>query len=155
VLSLPILLMLPGASGCTALMLSPGKLVSADRSPEQASAEPEGPFYTVDIQPENKPAKSYQFPLTEEGVYVNDVLQKSGAVKRFGRVKLELWRPSPAGAVGYIKLDIPYDRKSRAVPNAYNYALYAGDRLLLIEDSSTVLDDILESALEPLGSLRR
>ena len=105
---------------------------------------PEVPSFVVEMRGTNNESQKFKRPLTDEATYVQGVLVQSNALKHFGRVKIQLWRPLPDGN-GYHKLDIPYDRKRRSVPPAYDYAIREGDRLIFMKDESTVLDDMLES----------
>ena len=63
-------------------------------------------------------------------------------------MELELYRPL---ADGHHKLEIAYDRGNKRVPEAYNYAIHPGDKLVVMEDASTVLDDVMSSLQLPLG----
>jgi hypothetical protein len=116
--------------------------------------EQDGPTFVVEVQPDGKSKKTYKRPVPEDGTYVGQVLEESNALKRFGRVTIELWRPLPNGA-GYHKLGIPFDRKQKAVPPGYDYAIHADDRLVIIEDTSTLLDDMLGSITGPVSAVMR
>ncbi|HUG69222.1 MAG TPA: hypothetical protein VMM76_15835 [Pirellulaceae bacterium] len=105
---------------------------------------PDVPSFLVEMRGTNNESQKFKRPLTEEATYVQGVLVQSNALKRFGRVKMELWRPRPDGA-GYHKLDIPYDRKMKMVPPGYDYQIREGDRLVFMQDDSNILDDMFGS----------
>jgi hypothetical protein len=113
------------------------------KSPILASS-PDVPSFVVEMRGTNNESQKFQRPLTDEATYIQGVLVESNALKHFGRVKIQLWRPLPDGQ-GYHKLDIPYDRKQRTVPPGYDYAIREGDRLIFMKDESTILDDMLGS----------
>ncbi len=102
------------------------------------------PSFVVELRDAGNKSQKFKRPLTDEGTFIDGVLTQSNALKHFGRVKIELWRPRPDGH-GYHKIDIPYDRKHKLVPPAYDYAIREGDRLIFMEDDSSVLDDMLGS----------
>jgi hypothetical protein len=80
---------------------------------------------------------------------VQDALEQSGAGKKFKRFDLELYRPLPGGR--WHRMALEYDRSNRRVPAENDYALSAGDRLIVIEDTSDIFDDIAKTVLGPLG----
>ncbi|MBP87148.1 MAG: hypothetical protein CMJ64_10590 [Planctomycetaceae bacterium] len=143
-------------SGCASLGGSVGDLFGPE--PEISKSDvppPKGvPSFVVELRPENKPAEPHKLPLMDEATYVAQVVEKSRAIKRFGRVKIELWRPRPDGA-GHHKLDVPFDRKGGAIPPGYDYAIRPNDRLVIIEDASTILDDMLDSVTGPVSAAIR
>jgi hypothetical protein len=143
-------------TGCTTLTPPIGELfaVAKDQpaqdpnAPELASSpevsSPDEPSFVVEMRGANNESQKFKRPLTEEPIYVQGVLVQSNALRHFGRVKMELWRPRPDGQ-GHHKLDIPYDRKKKMVPPGYDYAIREGDRLVFMEDDSSILDDMLGS----------
>jgi hypothetical protein len=138
-------------TGCTTLTPPMGDIFSV--SNDQAVQEfkdptiappPDVPSFVVELRGSNNKSQKFKRPLTDEATYVQGVLNQSNALQHFGRVTIELWRPRPDGQ-GSHKIDIPYDRKQKIVPPGYDYSIREGDRLVLIQDESTVLDDMLES----------
>lgn len=140
--------------GCTTITPPLGEIfaVSNDQVVEKfespdVAPPPDVPAFFVEMRKENGKSQKFKRPLVDDSTYVQTVLVQSRALKYFGRIKIELWRPRPDGH-GYHKIDIPYDRKAKAVPPAYDYAIREGDRLIFMKDESTILDDML-SALKP------
>ncbi len=139
------------AGGCAQIQAPLGDLfqspssdlvVQEQQAEQTAAASRPTATYLVEIHPAKKSPQKFELPLTEEPVYMQEVLTKSQALERFGRVKIELWRHQPDG-LGYHKLKIPFDRKTQSVPASYDYAIHPRDRLVFTEDTSTVLDDML------------
>jgi hypothetical protein len=80
---------------------------------------------------------------------VEQVLERSGGKKFFGRMNIELVRKLPNGT--WHKMGVEYSRGSRRVEAAHDYHVQAGDRLLIKEDPSTFLDDIIQAATANSG----
>ncbi|MDA1054345.1 MAG: hypothetical protein O3C40_28200 [Planctomycetota bacterium] len=119
---------------------------TSDSEPKslELAPPPDVPSFVVELRGTNNESQKFKRPLTDEGTFIQGVLVQSNALKHFGRVKIELWRPRPDGG-GYYKIDIPYDRKQRTVPPTYDYAIREGDRLIFMKDESSILDDMLGS----------
>lgn len=143
-------------TGCATLNSSADVLLGPSRklSESDVPPPPDVPSFMVELHTGDDEPERYKLPLTEDLAYVQQVLKKSGAVRRFGRVKMELWRKRDDGN-GYVKLDVPFDRKQREVPRGYDYALRPDDRLMILKDTSTILDDMLESVSGPVRAVRR
>jgi hypothetical protein len=75
--------------------------------------------------------------------YVQQALDQTKALKKFRRVRLELYRELPQG--GGHKIPVQYDRGKKRIDPATDYAIHPHDRIVVTEDTSTVLDDMLES----------
>lgn len=138
------------ASGCATLTPSVGEVfavrdqpsVEEFKSSSDLAPPPEGPSFVVEMRGANNKSQKFNRPLVDEGTYIQGVLEQSNALRHFGRVKIELWRPRPDGH-GYHKMDIKYDRQQKMVAPDNDYALRDRDRLVFVEDESSVLDDML------------
>lgn len=80
---------------------------------------------------------------------VQKVLEQSGAMRKFGRMDLELARALPNG--NWHKMKIDYNTRGKQVESATDYHVQPGDRLIVKENTSTIIDDMLESSLGPLS----
>jgi hypothetical protein len=114
-------------------------------------ATPENPGFTVEFHASDARPQRLKLPL-QEVTYIQGALEQSGALQRFARMKIHLYRRLP-NRIGEHKLDIAFDRGKRRVEPSFDYAIRPGDRLVIIEDTSTALDDMLESVAGPLGRL--
>lgn len=99
------------------------------------------PTATVMMKAEGEEAVTANYPL-HQTAYIQGVLEKTGLNDRFRRMEVELYRQMESGTH---RLEIRYDRANRRVDPRYDYALQAGDRLVVTEDTSNVVDDMLES----------
>lgn len=151
---LPLLLTaLALGSGCKALSPTSADLLSTSKSvPQVAPPGLDGPSYLAVLRPDNGTPKRMRLPH-KEGIFMEDALQQSGALKTFGRVTIQLWRPRPDG--DYHKLDVKYDPSKKRIPAASNYAVHADDLVVFFEDKSTVIDDMLNTIPMPLNVGKR
>ena len=85
-----------------------------------------------------------------EPTTVQQMLVQSGGLKKYRRAEIEVLRQRPSGG-GYFTIPCEYDRETRQIDPANDYALMPGDRLVIKEDKSTIIDDIMKSAGGGLG----
>ncbi|MFT5525200.1 MAG: hypothetical protein ACI9G1_002934 [Pirellulaceae bacterium] len=78
---------------------------------------------------------------------VDEALEKSGGKNWFGRAKIQIVRNSQVGEK--LKMDVEYNNSSKQVEPLYDYALRAGDRVIVEEDNSNALTDLIDQ-LNPL-----
>ena len=138
------------ASGCQTLTL--GNLTGADSLPNAATSPGEkGPTYTVQYHPSEGRPEKVEVPW-EEGVCLQDALVRAEALKRFRRANVELYRKPPDQEL-YCRMEVHYERSKRAIPPLYNYAVHPGDRLVVTEDPSDAVDDMLDSLKSPFSHI--
>lgn len=111
-------------------------------APAQVAADPNGQKYYVEFRGDGQKPILVPYPLADAMV-IQQALDRSNAFKKYRRAKIELYRQLPGG--GGHKLPIEYDRGQRKIPPACDYALHPNDRIVVTEDTSTVLDDMLDS----------
>ena len=144
------------SGGCqtvnTELAMLFGEAPPAQVSEQPSAPTDDSPKFYVELRTDGRNPKLMQFPATD-GMLVQQALEQSGAVQKFGRMKLELYRKLPGG--GGHKMDIKFDHLKDRIPPGEDYAIHPGDRLVVTEDKSTVLDDMLGSLGEPLGAMKR
>jgi hypothetical protein len=109
--------------------------------------------YTVEVRFESGKAERLVRPMTGQ-LCVQEALEQSGASKKFRRFNLELYRPLPGGR--WHRMVLEYDRANRRVPPECDYAMLPGDRIVVVEDISTMFDDVantilLRAGLDPLS----
>jgi hypothetical protein len=145
---LGILAIASGLVGCSMFQEKIEPKLSAEVTPGAGPAAAPSAKYFVEIRPEKGKPQAVSRELSDQ-MHVQMALEQTGAAKKFSRMQLELYRPLPGG--GWHKMILEFDRDAHRVPPEFDYALLPGDRIVVTEDTSTVLDDILEKALEPLG----
>jgi hypothetical protein len=77
----------------------------------------------------------------EKETHVQDLLTRSGAIRRYRRMDITLIRTTPTGAKH--RMGVDFDRASRKVGMQSDYAIQPGDVLLVEEDPTNTLDDML------------
>ena len=115
--------------------------------PEAAAMAAPGPAasITMEIRPAGKKPEMTQLQL-DNGTTVQQTLEKAKLIKRFRRMNIEVMRVTGEQRA---KLDVKYDHTKARVNPLYDYALHPGDHLIVAQDTSTALDDMLES-ISPL-----
>ena len=135
------------AAGCAAPMA--GADLWPELQPPKNAAAPTvqpGPTFTVEIVPEHGNAARVQFPHTPES-HVQDALDQSRAVKKFRRMTVEVLRPDADGSGRVDRMAAKFNSGKRQVSMLTDYSLYPGDVVRVTEDTSTILDDIVEKSL--------
>jgi len=138
------------AAGCSAIdsgdsgvMELPGKASVMDAQTPQ----PVGSSITVEMRQAGKEPEMRQMPLM--GVlHVQEALEEVGAVKRFRRMDVRVMRLARDQRQ---KLEVRYDHRRRSVEPLYDYALHPGDHLVVMEDTTTAMDDMLQSVTGSIG----
>lgn len=135
------------SAGCTAMpSMSDAWFGPSEPTPEmKAEAERVAslPTYTMEIRYDGYEPKRKEIPL-EEVVFVQDAIDKSGVKGNIGRMKVFILRPQP-GQIEPLRLPCDYDARKKIVANNMNYQIRPEDRLFLIEDPTTPMDDIVSS----------
>jgi hypothetical protein len=142
-------------AGCSAAQKeepSGGNVVTqwlTGEEPKTAESEPTGPTYTVEIR---RPGYSTQFVrMPHEGeTHLQDALEKSGAAKKLKRMELHVMRTPPQGGMRQ-RMTADYDAAEKRVAWESDYALYPGDHVVVIEDTSSEFDDMINRFLGPFG----
>ena len=139
-----ILLFCVASTGCSTLDSSVGDLFGGDDVKPVATPSPgtDGPTIAVEFYPKKGQPERAFLPL-DSATYVQDVLERTNAQRKFSRMKIQIHRRLPNG--GGHKFDIVYDRKKRRVKDGFDYALHPGDRLQITEDPTNSFDDMLQS----------
>lgn len=138
------------SAGCATIDSTAGGLSKVTGDAAAANAQPLAPpagAYTIELHASGRKPEIRQMPLTGPTL-VQQALEQSGAAKRFRRMNIVVMR---VGGDERHKLDVKFDRKLGTVNPLYDYALVPGDHLVVTEDTSTVLDDMLGSISAPLG----
>jgi hypothetical protein len=139
---------LSGLVGCSMFKEQATAKLNAEVTRGPAPSAPPAAKFVVEIRPENGKPKAVEKPLAEQ-TFVQSALEQTGALKKFKRAFVEVYRPLPNG--GWHKMNLEFDRENHRVPPEYDYALLPGDRIIVTEDTSNIMDDIIERAMKPLG----
>lgn len=135
------------STGCVSLDLSgltEGGAFGA--KPPKPTVPPGGPMVTVEFHSAGaSKVKAVQLPL-EPGMTVQDAVDKAKAGKHFRRVTIDLMRTHAQSGEPH-KMQIAFDDAKDQVAHSTNYSLHPNDRLMVTENTNTVIDDMLSSFL--------
>jgi hypothetical protein len=140
---------LTAAAGCS--MFQPKPELHAEVTPqgvEDGKLQPPPGNFTVEVQPEGGEPVAKEQPLVGH-LTVQQALEHTRADKKFKKFKLELHRPLPDGR--WHKLVVKYDRDQKHVEPDFDYAIQSGDRLIVMQDTTTILDEALDALTLPFG----
>ena len=145
---LSLVAIVSGLAGCSMFKEQATPKLNAEVTSGDAPVGPQAPKYVVEIRPDKEKPKAVEKQLAEP-IHIQDALEQTGAIKKFERSLVELYRPLPSG--GWHKMHLEFDRDKKRVPPEYDYAVLPGDRIIVTEDTTTFMDDVMERALKPLG----
>lgn len=130
--------------GCSALQLDPSDPgLAMTESTDVATGQQfavAAPPVRLEIRAAGKSPEFREIQL-REGMCIQDALTETQLTRRFGRMDLQLMRRNEQGLA---KMDSKYEHKRNRVNPMYDYALHPGDHLVVTEDTTTALDDMLK-----------
>lgn len=125
-----------------------GNVEGLVKSDSPVPAQPPG---TVMVEFYSEAAKPQRGVVTLKGdMYVQDVLKTANGFRHFSRAKIELIRRTPAGNAH--KMEVSYDRKAGKVDPQTDFHVQPGDRLIVTEDTSSTMTDMLKGLGIPVGN---
>lgn len=129
------------ANGCATFNLT--KSDSAPPVAKVAEAYPPVPMIAVECHSASGKVKVEELPL-EEGMTVSEALEKTKANKRFRRAFVDVQRTHNGNTH---KMPIDFNNGNNRVSHSTDYALHPRDRVMVREDSSTIVDDLMQKVL--------
>jgi hypothetical protein len=139
---------LSGLVGCSMFKEQTEPKLKAEVTGGPSPSGPPAAKFVVEVRPEKGKPQAVEKSLSEP-TYVQTALEQTGALKKFKRATIEVHRPLPSG--GWHKMNLEVDNDTHRVPPEYDYAVLPGDRIVVTEDTTTALDDVMQRALKPLG----
>ncbi len=134
-------------TGCQPLHF--GGPATAELAPQP---DPSVPTFLVEVREGTaQKSRTRQLPLAEP-LTVQDVLKKTGVLSQFTRMNITIERPVP-GRPAPLKLEIPFSVATRSVDPGRDYAIRPGDRLIIAEDTRTLIDRLFDQAFGMMGPL--
>ena len=147
--ALSIGLVVSTMAGCASLGTpKPDARAELSQSGTPAPDTANTPTVNLIFQPENGRPERLEQALTD-ATTVQQMLVQSGSFKKYRRIEVEIDRPLPGG--GFHKIPCEYDRETRQINPESDYALMPGDRVIISEDTSTIIDDMMRAASGNLG----
>ena len=149
---LPMFMVLVAASvGCSSLQTSPANWDAQAMMPPPEEQDSE-PRIVVELRETEEDPVRLKAPL-KEGMVVQEALEGSGALRAFRRMDIVVVRPVPHDLP--LRMPVNFDWVERQVSDATNYSLHPGDTVEVTEDSRTIIDRMVDSAMEPFKSMTR
>jgi hypothetical protein len=131
-------------TGCSALQLDPlatDSLWSGKSEVGAMQAATSASTVKVEVRAAGRSPEFREVALVE-GMCIGDALNETGLTRRFRRMDLHLVRHNQYGMA---KMDSKYEHKMAKVHPRFDYAFHAGDHLVVTEDTTTMLHDMLNS----------
>ncbi len=148
---LTVTLLVAAFTGCSMFQPRPEPQLHAEVTPhgvEDGKLQPPPGNFTVQIQPEGGQPVAKEQPLVGH-LTMQQALENTRADKKFKKFKLSLHRPLPDGR--WHKMVVRYDRDQKHVDPEFDYTVQSGDRLIVVEDTTTILDEALDAITLPFG----
>lgn len=120
-------------------------------SNEPSKPDLEAPSVRVVFQPLKGRASGVVVPY-EEGMVTQSALDQSRAMKRFKRASMHVRRQVP-GTQNVAKMKVDYDHRKKQVDPLFDYALYPGDTIEVVEEKHSPMADFVMTALGPMGAM--
>jgi hypothetical protein len=97
------------------------------------------------IDDEN-PARILPLPEGDRTVYVSELLSQTGVMKKLGHVEATLYRTS-SDSINGIPMEIKMGRSRDNVQPASDYALQAGDRVMVSKATNPALEMLFDGLI--------
>ncbi|MBI1247189.1 hypothetical protein GC197_05015 [bacterium] len=143
--TLPVLAIILLGSGCSTIPKS-----DPVNAQEQAALPTNQPMILVEMQCPRESKSSSKKLLLSEAPTLQAAVVKSGAVDEYKRFHVAVSRLPQAPGAPPEKLVSKYDHVAKQVPLEYDYQLRPGDRVVVVEDPSTALDDMFGGLINPI-----
>ena len=138
------------AAGCATLNTDPSRAVApgSGKSSARQTPAPDTPHYTVEIRSEGVKPQKIHVQLGKQDS-VQTAVNRVKASVQFRRMDIAVVRPDPNSEGKVQTMRSKYNSAKRRVELSHDYALHAGDRVLIVENTSTVLDDMFDGIPNP------
>lgn len=91
---------------------------------------------------DNHPVRVLPLPDDERTVYVSELLSQTGVLEALGYVEATLFRASSESISG-VRMEIKMERSKDSVQPSSDYALQAGDRLMVSKAANPAIEMLL------------
>ncbi|WP_146117771.1 MULTISPECIES: hypothetical protein [Pirellulaceae] len=143
----PVLMIILLGSGCS--MMQPMANSDSALSQDEPTGPPNQPMILVEMQSKDAAGSTKRIPLTMAPT-LQAAVDQAKAEAKFKRFHIAVSRlPQHHGGQPQ-KLVSKYDHVSKEIPPEYNYQLFAGDRVVIVEDPRSTMDDLFGGIVGPL-----
>lgn len=130
------------SSGCTSFRPSQLDVLGVFAPRRPSPPAPGEPAYTVVTVPSLGRVEEFAVPY-DKAITVQEALQQTGAMYHFAQADIYIERMVPKAGKSH-KLTVTYDTVAGRVSPETDYAIYPGDRLVVREDRTTLLEKTLD-----------
>ncbi|PHR99110.1 MAG: hypothetical protein COA78_25415 [Blastopirellula sp.] len=131
-----------------------GQMTQGNQPMAMNAPAPQGPpkMVLVEFVPSKGATEFKKMPLYGP-MTVQQIIEQSGATAKFKRLDVAVSRlpQYPGGAPQ--KLISQYDHVNKKVPMSHDYFLQPGDRIVIVENTSGVFDDLFGATLNPIRKM--
>jgi hypothetical protein len=131
-----------------ALGFSPGCSMMGVQELAQA---PTAPTYTIEVRARGRKPKETQV-VVQGNETVQSSIELVKANKLFRGLDVAVVRQSNQSHQEEI-LKVPYDRRKKKVDMMHDYAVLPGDRVMIVEDNTSFIDEMLDDLPAPLAGM--
>lgn len=79
------------------------------------------------------------------GIFISTLLEQTGVLKKYGKVQVAVFRPSPSSFEG-VRMDVVFASGGQIRPES-DYALHPGDRIVVRKDDRMSVDSLVDFAM--------
>ncbi len=97
----------------------------------------DGPRVILEIRGDKRHLET--IPLSEKGMFIEDLVQQAKLHENFGQLSISIMRPNGQGAPP-VRMDLTTDDKGKATNVGQNYGLLPGDHIIVLPDDRSYLE---------------
>lgn len=140
----PVLFVILIGTGCSMVPKS-----EPSAAYDQASVPPNEPMILVEMQSKESGGSTQRIPLSKAPT-LQAAVDQANATAKYRRFHIAVSRLPGQPGLPPQKLISKYDHSKKIIPTEYDYGLRAGDRVVIVEDQRTSMNDIFGGIIGPL-----
>lgn len=140
----PVLFVILIGTGCSMVPKS-----DTSAAYDQGNIPPNEPMILVEMQSKETGGSTQRIPLSKAPT-LQAAVDQANAGAKYHRFHIAVSRLPEQPGLPPQKLISKYDHSSKTIPFEYDYTLRAGDRVVIVEDPRTSMNDIFGGLIGPL-----
>ena len=140
----PVLFVILIGTGCSMVPKS-----DTSAAYDQANVPPNEPMILVEMQSKENGGSTQRIPLSKAPT-LQAAVDQANASAKYNRFHIAVSRLPAQPGLPPQKLISQYDHVQNRVPFEYDYGLKAGDRVVIVEDPRTSMNDLFGGIIGPL-----
>jgi len=122
----------------TSLLKAQGYSIPPGGMPAHVALDPnDGPRVILEVRSDERHLET--IPLTDKGMFIEDLVQQAKLHETFGVLNISIMRPNGEGAPP-VRLDLTTNDEGKATNVGQNYALRPGDHIIVLNDDRTYVE---------------